>query len=258
MNKLLLLTLMTLFSALSRADEPIVQVFMAGDSTMAIKDVKDYPETGWGVPFSYFFNQQTKVDNLAKNGRSTRTFISEGRWQSILDSLHEGDYVFIQFGHNDEHKTKVDRYTTPEQFTANLTRFVVETRDKKAHPLLLTPITRRYFDPQGKLQETHPVYAELVRQVAKQENVVLIDAEKLTHDHFQAQGDAGSLLRFMHIAPGVHPNYPVGVSDDTHLNQLGAREVAQLVLAELKRLQHPLASRLRIPDPKHLTLKYKG
>lgn len=258
MKKLLLATLMILFSVISWADESITQVFMAGDSTMAIKEVKDYPETGWGVPFSYFFDEQVKVDNRAKNGRSTRTFMSEGRWQSILDSLHEGDYVLIQFGHNDEHKSKVDRYTSPEQFRANLERFVVDTRAKKAQPLLLTPITRRYFDPQGKLKATHPIYAEVVRDVARKEKVVLIDAEKLTHEHFQAQGDAGSRLRFMHIAPGVHPNYPVGVSDDTHLNQLGAREVAQLVLAELKRQQHPLASRVRVPDPKHLKLKYKG
>ncbi|WP_438863821.1 rhamnogalacturonan acetylesterase [Neptunicella sp.] len=255
----LLLTIILVFSAtISWADGLVTQVFMVGDSTMAIKEIKDYPETGWGVPFSYFFDDQVKVDNRAKNGRSTRTFISEGRWQSILDALHPGDYVFIQFGHNDEHKSKVDRYTSPEQFIDNLKRFVADTRAKKAHPLLLTPIARRYFDQHGNLKETHPVYADLVRKVATEKKVVLIDAEKLTHDHFQAQGDAGSLLRFMHIAPGVHPNYPVGVSDDTHLNQLGAREVAQLVLAELKRQQHPLASRVRVPDPKHLTLKYKG
>src|SRR5690606_25656834 len=107
-----------------------------------IKQVKDYPETGWGMPFSYFFDESIRVDNRAMNGRSTRTFLSEGRWQSILDSLHGGDFVFIQFGHNDEHKSKVDRYTSPEQFAANLTRFVTDVRAKKAHPLLLTPITR--------------------------------------------------------------------------------------------------------------------
>ncbi|MBC3767307.1 rhamnogalacturonan acetylesterase [Neptunicella marina] len=252
-----LLTLLAfLFSTLSLAAEPIT-VYMAGDSTMAIKEVKDYPETGWGVPFSIFFDDKVKVDNRAKNGRSTRTFISEGRWQSIMDTLQTGDYVIIQFCHNDEHKKKVDRYTTPEQYRANLTRFVEDTRAKKATPVLMTPIVRRKFDDKGVLQDSHPVYADIVRDVARVMKVDFVDAELLTKHYVQGLGVEGSLLRFMHIKPGVHPNYPVGVSDNTHLNRLGAREVAQVILADLKRQHHPLAERLRVPDPKHLKLVYK-
>lgn len=232
------------------------KIFMAGDSTMAKKEVKDWPETGWGVPFAIFFNADYTVDNHAMNGRSTRTFISEGRWQAITDQLNAGDYVFIQFGHNDESITKVDRYTTPEQYQANLTRFVRDVRAKKAEPILLSPITRRYFDAAGNIQETHADYSPLSRAVAQAEAVVYIDLDTITRAHFQAQGDAGSRLRFMHIPPNTHPNYPKGVSDNTHLNELGAREVAQLVLAELKRIQHPLAQQLSSPDPKHLELKY--
>lgn len=232
------------------------KIFMAGDSTMAKKEVKDWPETGWGVPFAIFFNADYTVDNHAMNGRSTRTFISEGRWQAITDQLNAGDYVFIQFGHNDESITKVDRYTTPEQYQANLTRFVRDVRAKKAEPILLSPITRRYFDAAGNIQETHADYSPLSRAVAQAEAVVYIDLDTITRAHFQAQGDAGSRLRFMHIPPNTHPNYPKGVSDNTHLNELGAREVAQLVLAELKRLQHPLAQQLSSPDPKHVELKY--
>ena len=231
-------------------------IFMAGDSTMATKEVKDWPETGWGMPFAIFFNDDYAVDNHAMNGRSTRTFISEGRWQAIADQLKAGDYVFIQFGHNDESITKVDRYTTPEQYQANLTRFVREVRAKKAEPILLSPITRRNFDAAGTIQETHVQYSPLSRAVAQAENVVFIDLDSITRAHFQAQGDAGSRLRFMHIAPNTHPNYPKGVSDNTHLNELGAREVAQLVLAELQRMQHPLALQLRSVDPKHLELIY--
>lgn len=230
-------------------------IYMAGDSTMAIKHVKDYPETGWGEPFQYFFDDDIEVDNRAKNGRSTRTFIEEGRWDSIEKSLQKGDYVIIQFGHNDEVESKVDRYTPPDQYQANLGRFIRETRAKGATPLLMTPVTRRYFSGPNKIEHTHP-YADLAREVAASEEVDFIDMEKVTREYFQEMGDETSALRFMHIPPNTHPNYPVGVRDDTHFNHLGGREVAQLVLEQLKEMKHPLAQRLRKPDPKHLALEY--
>lgn len=244
-----------LFSCTSIAAEQQTTIFMAGDSTMAIKEIKDYPETGWGVPFAVFFDDAIKVDNRAMNGRSTRTFIEEGRWKGIMDELKKNDYVIIQFGHNDEAESKKDRYTTPEQYKINLSRFITDVRKAGAEPILMSPITRRYFDGENTIKHTHP-YAPLVREVAAQEKVEFIDMEVVTREYFQAMGDRDSALRFMHIAPGLHPNYPVGVRDDTHLNNLGAREVAQLVLAELRRREHPLAKRLRTPDPKHLALKY--
>src|SRR5215213_5113631 len=111
-----------------------IKIFLAGDSTMSVKEVKAYPETGWGMPFAYFFDSTVTVENRAKNGRSTKTFITEKLWQGIMDNLQEGDYVFIQFGHNDEVKEKTDRYTTPDEYKANLTRFVNETRSKKGNP----------------------------------------------------------------------------------------------------------------------------
>ena len=230
-------------------------IYMAGDSTMAIKEIKDYPETGWGVPFAVFFEDSIKVDNRAMNGRSTRTFIEEGRWASIMQTLQADDYVVIQFGHNDESEQKKDRYTTPEQYKENLSRFINDVRKVGAEPILMSPITRRYFDSENTIKHTHP-YAPLVREVAKSEKVEFIDMEVVTREYFQAMGDRDSALRFMHIAPGLHPNYPVGVRDDTHLNHMGAREVAQLVLAELRKREHPLSKRLRTPDPKHLALKY--
>src|SRR5215213_5542753 len=134
-------------------DKKKIRVWMAGDSTMAIKDVKAYPETGWGMPFVYFFDSTVTVDNRARNGRSTRTFISEKRWQGIIDSLQERDYVFIQFGHNDEVKEKVGSYTTPDEYVANLKRFVTETRNNKGNPVLLTPVGRRKFDSTGHVVE---------------------------------------------------------------------------------------------------------
>jgi len=230
-------------------------VFLAGDSTMSEKDEKDYPETGWGMPFSWFFNDTVTVENLAKNGRSTRTFISEGRWQVILSSLHKSDSVFIQFGHNDAGEHKKDRYTTPQQYEHNLKRMIQDVEAAGAEAILLTPVVRRHFDSEGRLKNTHP-YSDIVRAVAKQTRVTFIDMEKVTHDYFESMGDKNSALRFMHIPPNLNPNYPNGVRDDTHFNPLGALEVAQLVLRELKRLGHPLASRLRDVDPKHLKLSY--
>ncbi|MDO3386453.1 rhamnogalacturonan acetylesterase [Gilvimarinus sp. SDUM040013] len=234
------------------ASETPLQVFMAGDSTMSIKLEKDYPETGWGVPFSIFFDEQVSVHNFAKNGRSTRTFREEGLWQQIMDGVKSDDFVFIQFGHNDQSEHKKDRYTPPEAYKYNLRRFISEARSRGARPILMTPVTRRYFTTKGVIEPTHRGYDDLVREVAQAEQVPFIDMEKVTRHYFTAMGDEASKLRFMHIAPDLHPNYPIGVTDDTHFNHLGAREVAQLVLRELKAMQHPLAQRLRTPDPKHL------
>lgn len=225
------------------------KVYLIGDSTIAIKEVKAYPETGWGMPFAYFFDSTIEVDNRAKNGRSTRTFISENLWQPISDALHEGDYVFIQFGHNDESKEKVDRYTTPEQYKANITRFVNETRAKKANPVLLTPVSRRKFKD-GKAIETHEVYSALVRELAKELNTPYIDLDKRSQELYQQFGEETSKLLFLQLEAGEHPNYPDGKVDNTHFSELGARKIAQLVLAEIKRLNLDLANHIRKPEIK--------
>lgn len=235
----------------------VTQVFMAGDSTMSIKDLKDYPETGWGMPFATFFNEvQVNVLNFAKNGRSTRTFIAEGLWQQIESNVRSGDYVIIQFAHNDQSESKKDRYTSPEQFINNIKMMINVATSKQAKVILMTPISRRHFNQEGQLKWTHP-YAELLRKIAvNYPELTFIDMEKLTHEHIVELGEQNSALRFMHIKPELHPNYPFGVKDNTHLNQLGAREVAQIVLNELKRQKHPLVEHVRTADPKHLQLKY--
>lgn len=220
-----------------------ITVWLAGDSTMSVKDPKTYPETGWGMPFVQFFDSTVKVENLAKNGRSTKSFIAEKLWQKINDGLQEGDYVFIQFGHNDEVKTKAT-YATPEEYVNNLTRFVNETRSKKGIPVLLTPVARRQFDSTGNILETHKEYSALVRNLAKQMDVVLIDLDKKSQELYQQMGPENSKLLFMHLQPGEHPNYMNGKTDNTHFNELGARKIAQLVLAEIKSLDLELATRV--------------
>jgi lysophospholipase L1-like esterase len=224
-----------------------ITVFIAGDSTAANKEVKAFPETGWGMPFAYMFDSTVTVDNRAKNGRSTRTFISEGLWKKLIDDVKEGDYVLIQFGHNDESKEKTDRYTTPEEFKANLVRFITETRNKKAVPVLLTPVTRRQFDANGTIKETHAEYAPLVRDVASQYDVPLIDLDEKSKKLVQQFGPENSKLLYMQLEPGEHPNYPEGRNDNTHFNELGARKMAQLVLWSIKDLHLGLADHIRPP-----------
>src|ERR1700730_725286 len=137
-NSILLLLLLLL--AAFNPPKKKIKVWLVGDSTMSIKEVKAYPETGWGMPFANFFDSTVVVENRAKNGRSTKSFIAEGLWQYVVDNLEPGDYVFIQFGHNDEGKEKVGRYTTPDEFKLNLIRYVNETKNKKANPVLITPV----------------------------------------------------------------------------------------------------------------------
>ena len=227
----------------------IIKVYLVGDSTMAGKQVEAYPETGWGTPFAYFFDSTVVVDNRAVNGRSTKTFLSENRWQPIVASLREGDYVLIQFGHNDEVETKAS-YTTPDAFTANLARYITETRSRKAIPVLVTPVARRKFDSLGNIQETHAEYAGLVRSIAQKMNAPLIDLDRKSQLLLQQYGKETSKNLFNWLEPGEHPNYPGGRQDDTHFNELGARRMAELVLAEIKVLRLELAGHIIVRSPK--------
>ncbi len=224
-----------------------IKVYLIGDSTIAIKETKSYPETGWGMPFVYFFDSTIEVDNRAKNGRSTRTFISENRWQPVADSLQEGDYVFIQFGHNDESKEKTDRYVTPEQFKINLTRFVNETRAKKANPVLITAVARRKFDSTNHIVDGHGVYTQIVRELSKELDVPMIDLQKTSTALLEKWGVENSKLLFLQLEKGEHPNYPDGKIDNTHFSELGARKMAQLVLEDIKKLNLELANHIVKP-----------
>ena len=226
-----------------------ITIWMIGDSTMSIKEKKTYPETGWGMPFVYFWDSTVTIENLAKNGRSTSSFRNEGLWQIVLDKAGEGDYVFIQFGHNDEVSTK-KTYTTETEFKNNLRQYVSEARSKKAIPILLTPMARRKFDVAGKIEGTHDVYSQIVRDVAKEEKVVLFDMDKITQQLYQQFGVENSKLLFMQLKPNEHPNYPDGRDDNTHFNELGARLIAQLVLVEIRSQIPGLADRIVKPVAK--------
>ncbi len=238
---------MTLFiSAASFAQGSPITIFLAGDSTMAPKLPEKRPETGWGEMLEQLFNPgKVKVENRAMNGRSTKTFISEGRWQKIIDDLKKGDYVFIQFGHNDQSKDKGERYTPPEDYKKNLVRFVEEVRAKGGNPVLLTPVMRRRFDKDGKFYDSHGEYPELVRSVANKYKVPLIDMHKLSEAVIVKYGDDGSKKLFLQLKPGENANYPNGVEDNTHFSPLGAEEMAKAVVAQIKDSKIMLAKYLK-------------
>ena len=223
-------------------DNKHIKIYLAGDSTMSIKDKKSYPETGWGMPFAGFWDSTVTVDNRALNGRSTRSFMEEQRWSSIMNTLAEGDYVFIQFGHNDEIPTKKTA-TTPAEFKANLEKYISDTRSRKATPVLLTSVARRKFDSNGNIVDTHKQYADITRATAKEQNVVLLDIDLSSRALLQQRGPLASQYLFNHLKPGEHPNYPEGKIDDTHFSELGARKIAELVYAEMKIVLPELASK---------------
>ena len=245
----LFIPLILFLMAFAMPEKKKITIWMCGDSTMSIKEKKAYPETGWGMPFIYFWDSTVTIENLAKNGRSTSSFRNEGLWQIVLDKATEGDYVFIQFGHNDEVSTK-KTYTTETEFKNNLRQYVSEARSKKAIPILLTPMARRKFDVAGKIEGTHDVYSQIVRDVAKEEKVVLFDMDKITQQLYQQFGVENSKLLFMQLKPNEHPNYPDGRDDNTHFNELGARLIAQLVLVEIRSQIPGLADRIVKPVAK--------
>jgi len=217
---------------------------MIGDSTMCLYHSSRFPLTGWGMPFAQYFDSTVTIENKAKGGRSTRTFIAENRWQPIVDNLSKGDYVFIQFGHNDEAKNYPDRYTTPEDYRANLIKFITESRAKEAIPVLITPVSRRKFDAKGNALETHATYSKIVREVAQQYKVPLIDLDQMSLELIQQYGPENSPLLFMQLEAGEDPDYPSGILDNTHFNNYGARHIAELVIKGINNLQLELSGHI--------------
>jgi len=227
--------LIVLFSSMAFAQATPVTIFLAGDSTMAEKVADKRPETGWGEMLGqHFKNGKVRIDNRAMNGRSTKSFINEGRWQAIVDNLKKGDYVFVQFGHNDASKDKGERYTPPEDYRKNLIRFISDIRAKQGHAVLMTPVMRRRFDKDGKFYDTHGEYPEIVRAVAKTENVPLIDMHRMSETVIVRYGIEDSRKLFLQLKPGENPNYPNGIEDNTHFSPLGAEEMAKLVVAGIQ------------------------
>jgi lysophospholipase L1-like esterase len=240
-----LLLLPALLGAAPAASEP--KLHLIGDSTMANKPTDPpNPEHGWGQMLPQFFRDPAMVVNHALNGRSTKSFIDEGHWQQVLDELHPGDYVLIQFGHNDEKIADPRRGTTPYgTYSDNLRRFIRETRARGAIPLLATPVVRRKWDAQGRLVDTHGEYPDAMRRVAREEHVPLLELQQLTAKMEEQAGVEGSKQIHLWIKPGEYARLPNGREDNTHFSAYGATQVAALAVQEIRRLNLPLVGWLK-------------
>ncbi len=252
-NIIYLLIVVITLSAFKR--DNTITIFMIGDSTMANKPIKNGNlERGWGMALQCYFDEGIIVDNHAVNGRSSKSFIDEGRWKVVVDKIKPGDYVFIQFGHNDE-KPKADRHTDPgSTFDDNLRKFIRETREKGGIPVLFNSVVRRNFlksapdndddealrnttgptkiqsNEEGDiLVDTHGDYVVAPHNVAKEMDVPFVDANKITHDLEQGLGKEKSKKLHMWFLPGEEPSVPKGRQDNTHYNVYGAHVVARLL-----------------------------
>lgn len=229
------LVFFTIIAFAFQIPRPQARVFMVGDSTMADKPLTDNPERGWGQLFPQYLTDEVLVKNYAVNGRSTKSFIKEGRWDSVMKYLQKDDYVIIQFGHNDEKIEDSTRYAAPKGlYRENLARFVKDARSKGANPILVTPVMRRKFDGDGKFVDSHGEYPDAVRTLAKEMNVPLIDLHKSSQTLIEQHGVEGSKKLFLWMGPKHFKAAPDGKKDDTHFSEYGASQVASLVCAEMK------------------------
>lgn len=255
---------------MSATTEKTTTIFIIGDSTAANKDISGgKQERGWGMALQCYFDDNIVVDNHAVNGRSSKSFIDEGRWDKVLQKLKPGDYVIIQFGHNDE-KPKADRHTDPgSTFDYNLAKFVRETREHGGIPVLMSCVVRRNFfvnapenDDDENLRtttfkdgvkmvegdsliDTHGLYRIAPRDVAQRMNCHFVDANAITHELEQSLGTEASKKLHMWFKPGEEPSVPNGRQDNTHYNVYGAHVVAKL-LADALCQEIPILSKYRV------------
>ncbi len=236
--------------AAQAAELPAPTLHLVGDSTMADKPDLGLPERGWGQLFRERILPPLRLENHAKNGRSTKSFLAQGLWQQVLEALQPDDWVLIQFGHNDSSTTSPGKSAPADTvFRENLTRFVREARARRANPVLITPVVRRNWTADGKLADAHGAYPGVVRAVAAAEGVPVIDLEARSRILVSGLGPEGSKKLYLNFEPGEHPRLPKGLHSNTHFNVTGARAMAALVVDEIRRLGLSLARWLTAAEP---------
>ena len=239
------IALMISLSAWSQTNG-VATLWLIGDSTMADKPViPANAERGWGQMLPAYFKNSLRVENRALNGRSSKSFLAEGRWAAITNELRAGDWVIIQFGHNDEKKEDPNRFAEPfGDFKTNLTRYVREARRLGAQPVLATPVVRRKFNNDDQLQDTHGHYPEAVRQVAAELGVPVLDLNRRSAEMVQALGPERSKKLYLWVGLDEFPSLEKPKEDNTHFCAYGATRICDLAVDEIGKRVPELARHL--------------
>lgn len=226
--------------------EPLITVFIAGDSTASSYEANLAPRAGWGQMLQNFFTDEVLVRNEAASGRSSKSFIEEGRLDKFAGEMKEGDVLIIQFGHNDAKTEDPARYTDPQTtYKEYLSRYIEAAQAKGAVPVLATPVHRNSFDSNGKIKMSHGLYPGAVIELAKEKNVALIDMTEKTRILYESLGPDKMSDFFLHIPINGHPNYMDGVRDNTHFQEAGASEIAKLIVEGIKENKLELAKYIK-------------
>ncbi|MBF0574382.1 rhamnogalacturonan acetylesterase [Dysgonomonas sp. GY617] len=210
-----------------KSADNLVTLFLAGNSTVV--DEANEPWCGWGQAFPLFFSSKVAIANYAESGEAANTFVSSKRFEKLLTKIKKGDYLFIEFGHNDQ-KQKGEGKGPYTSYTSDLKYLVDEARAKGAIPVLVTSMHRRSFDENGKVINTHGEYPNAVRLLAKEENVPLIDLNNMSKTLYEAWGVEGSKKAFVHYAAGTFPDQEKALEDNTHFNPYGGYEIARCII----------------------------
>lgn len=219
-------------------------IFWAGDSTAATNKFATFPQTGIAQAFDRYTRTDVVVYNHAVNGRSTKSFIDESRLAKIYDEISEGDFLFIQFGHNDEKIKDPKRYTDPHgEFIDNLGKFINVARNKKAYPLLITPVERRLFDENGNLKPSeHTEYVAGIKEAGEKFNVPVVDLFTKSREFLEKTGDEASKKYYMNLEKGEASWAPEGKIDNSHLRYEGALLYAGMIADGISNLNDTYAT----------------
>ncbi|WP_345710893.1 GDSL-type esterase/lipase family protein, partial [Kineococcus glutinatus] len=238
----------TRLPARERGEE--LTAYLASDSTVMTYGESTAPQAGWGQALPRYLSEDVRVDNRAIGGRSSRSFIAEGRLDEILLAIRPGDHLLVQFAHNDSTPQRPARYATPEQFEEFLRTYVEGARQRGAVPVLVTPMGRRVYEPTtGKFEPSFPEYVAKMQELAAELDVPLVDLSARSVAWYDEIGPEGTLSAFLYVPPGVYPAHPQGLEDQTHFQGYGATQLARMVGEGLAELDVPLAREVRTPPP---------
>ena len=219
----------------------VTTVFLCGNSTVV--DQEDEPWASWGQMITRWFGPQVAIANFAESGLSCTTFLAQLRLDKILSQLKNGDYVIVEFGHNDEKEKKAGDGAW-YSYSRNLKIFADRVKAAGGHIIFCTPTARRFFKD-GRIENTHGDYPEAMKTVAEREQVPVIDLTRMSTIFYETLGEEGSKKALVHYPANTFPNQEKALADNTHFNPYGAWEIAKMVVMGLKQIQSPLVSYLR-------------